>query len=162
MDTVGAFQHQRALVAGFDIALDPVAKSSLLATRMPRRTEPDILEKKISTQPRGVGRREDKFKAPRFGGEEAVASLSRAAGKVDIEQDANQHANGIGGVEFLQEGDELTAAVALSDDTVDNAGHDVDGCREDLSSKPFVFVVALDSSMVPRLGWQIGAVVAIA
>jgi hypothetical protein len=36
-----------------------------------------------------------------------------------------QHANPIGGVELLQEGDELAAAVALSDGMVDNTSHEV-------------------------------------
>jgi hypothetical protein len=79
-----------------------------------------------------------------------------------IEQDADQHANRIGAVEFLQEGNELAAAMALGDGVVDNAGHEADGCREGHSSKPFVFMVALDSRMLPGLGRQIGAVVAIA
>jgi hypothetical protein len=41
-----------------------------------------------------------------------------------------QHANPIGGVELLQEGDELAAAVALSDGMVDNTSHGVYSGRE--------------------------------
>jgi hypothetical protein len=108
-----------------------------------------------------VGWREDIFKALGFSGEEA-AGFSRAVGRMVIEQDADQHANRIGAVEFLQEGNELAAAMALGDGVVDNAGHEADGCREGHSSKPFVFMVALDSRMLPGLGRQIGAVVAIA
>jgi hypothetical protein len=98
---------------------------------------------------------EDKFKAPGLGGEEAPG-LSRAVGGVIIEQDADQHANPVGGVELLQKGDELAATVTAGDGMVDNAGHEVDSCREGHGGEPLVFVVALDGGMLARLGRQIG------
>src|SRR5215468_8618390 len=157
MDTVGPFRDQRALVASFDIALDPVAEFVLAgdADAAQDRTGHFREEDLDPVEPGGVGWREHKFKAPRFSGEEA-AGFSRAVGRVAIEQDADQHANRIGGVEFLQEGNELAAPVALSDGVVDNAGHEIDGCREGHSSKPLVFMVALDSGMLPGRGRQIG------
>jgi hypothetical protein len=157
MDTVGPFRDQRALVASFDIALDSVAEFVLAgdADAAQDRTGHFGEEDLDPVEPGGVGWREDKFKAPGFSGEEA-AGFSRAVGRVVIEQDADQHANRIGGVEFLQEGNELVAAVALSEGVVNNAGHEVDGCREGHSSKPLVFMAALDSGMLPGLGRQIG------
>jgi hypothetical protein len=129
----------------------------LLATRMPRRTERDILEKKISTQLSQEAWVGVKTNSKRPGLVARKRRVSRrAVGRVVIEQDADQHANRIGGVEFLQEGNELVAAVALSEGVVNNAGHEVDGCREGHSSKPLVFMVALDSGMLPGLGRQIG------
>jgi hypothetical protein len=124
---------------------------------MPRRTERDILEKKISTQLSQEAWVGVKTNSKRPGLVARKRRVSRrAVGRVVIEQDADQHANRIGGVEFLQEGNELVAAVALSEGVVNNAGHEVDGCREGHSSKPLVFMVALDSGMLPGLGRQIG------
>jgi hypothetical protein len=157
MDTVGPFRYQRALVAGFDIVLDPVAEFVLAgdADAAQDRTGHFGEEDLDPVEPGGVGWREDKFKASGFGGEE-TAGFSRSVGRVGIEQDADQDANRIGGVEFLQKGNELAAAVAVSDGVVDNAGHEIDGCREGHGSKPLVFVVALDSRVLSRLGRQIG------
>jgi hypothetical protein len=102
-----------------------------------------------------VGWSEDKFKAPGLGGKEAPG-LSRTVGGVIVEQHADQHANPIGGVELLQEGDELAAAVALSDGMVDNTGHEVYSGREGHGAEPPVFVIALHGGMLARLGRQIG------
>ena len=113
MDAVGPFRNQRALVASFDIALDPVAEFVLAgdADAAQDRTGHFGEENLDPVEPGGVGWREDKFKAPGFGGEE-TAGFSRAVGRVVIEQDADQHANRIGGVEFLQEGNELACGGA--------------------------------------------------
>jgi hypothetical protein len=145
MDAIGPFRHQRAFVADLDIALDPVTEFILAgdAEAAQDRTghfgEVDL----DPVEPRGVGWGEDKLKAPGLGGEEAPR-LSRAVGGVIIEQHADQHANPVGGVELLQKGNELAATVALGDGMVDNAGHEVDSCREGHGAEPLVFVVALD------------------
>ena len=82
MDAIGPFRHKRALVAGFDIALDPLAEFVLAgnADAAQHRTGHFEEEDRDPVEPGGVGWREDKFKAPRFGVEEATG-LARAVAR---------------------------------------------------------------------------------
>jgi hypothetical protein len=131
MCAIGPFRHQRGFVADLDPAADPVAQFFLAghADAAQDRTGHFGEVGLDPVEPRGVGWGENKFKAPGLGVKEAP-SLPRAVIGVIIEQDADQHANPIGGVELLQEGDELAGAVALSDGMVDNASHEVDSGRK--------------------------------
>ena len=103
----------------------------------------------------------DEFEAAGLGGEEA-RGLARAMGRVVVEQDADQHTRRVGCVELLQEGYELTTAMALGYGMMNNAGREVDGGRQRHCSEPLEFVVALDGGMLVWLWRQSGAVVAIA
>src|SRR5262249_38686673 len=107
---------------------------------MPRRTERDILEKKISTQlsqEAWVGVNTNS-KRPGLVARKRRVSRERWAEWLSSRTQISTPT--AGGVEFLQEGNELAAPVALSDGVVDNAGHEIDGCREGHSSKPLVFM----------------------
>jgi len=83
-------------------------------------------------------------------------------GGVVIEQNADHHANWIGRIEGLEKGHEFPTAMTLGDGMMNGAGHEI-GCRADGDgAKTFIFMVALESGMVPWPRRQIGAVVAIA
>ena len=101
MDAVGPFRHHRAFVAGLDVALDPVTECVLAgdANAAQDRTGHFGEVGLDPVEPRGLGWGENKFKAPGLGVKEAPG-LPRAVGGVIIEQDADQHANPIGGVEL--------------------------------------------------------------
>jgi hypothetical protein len=90
---------------------------------------------------------EDQLKPAGLAVEEALG-LTRAVGGVIVEQDADQQACRISGIELPKEVDELARAVSLGDGMVDKPGNEVDGCRKRDRAKPFVFVVALDGRVL--------------
>jgi hypothetical protein len=70
---------------------------------------------------------------------------------VIVEQDADQQAGRVIGIELLEEGYELARTVTLGDGMVDKAGDEVDGRRKRDCAKPFVFVVAPDGGLTAYL-----------
>jgi hypothetical protein len=79
-----------------------------------------------------------------------------------IEDQLDRGAGRIGGVEKLEEFDELRAAMAVPDQGVDLAGEHIDPCQQAERAMAFVFVIAGKVACTPGSGAKSGAVVAMA
>ena len=135
-------------------------------TRIWRRTERANLEKKpsvrLSQEPcLGV-----KVKSkPRPGGRvssQARVSLEMCAGMI-VENQLDRGLGRIGGIDQLEEFDELAAAVALPDERVNLAGEQIDPGQQAQCAMTFVFMIPRAKlAWRPGTGGKSGAVVAMA
>ena len=79
-----------------------------------------------------------------------------------VEDQVDRRVGWVGGIEDLQELDELAAAVTVLDQGVNLAGHQIEASQQGHCAVALVFVVAGKGRVHAGLGRQIGAVVAIA
>ena len=126
------------------------------ATRMWRRTERANLEKKpsmrLSHEPcLGV---KVNSKRPLVGGEPG-SGFSRYVCGMIVEDQLDRGAGRIGGIEKLEEFDELAAAVAISDERVDLAGEQINPGQQAERAMTFVLMIAREGRVDARLGRQI-------
>src|SRR6478672_3733882 len=72
-----------------------------------------------------------------------------------VEDQLDRGAGRIGGIEKLEEFDELAAAVAISDERVDLAGEQINPGQQAERAMTFVLMIAREGRMNVRHGWQI-------
>ena len=79
-----------------------------------------------------------------------------------VEDDLDRRVGRIGGIELLEEGDELARAMAVFDACVNLSREQVDARQQAQCPMALVFVVACDAACLPATGGRSGAVLAIA
>ena len=72
-----------------------------------------------------------------------------------VEDQLDRGAGRIGGIEKLEEFDELAAAVAISDERVDLAGEQINPGQQAERAMTFALMIAREGRMNVRHGWQI-------
>src|SRR5215208_1555255 len=130
--------------------------SCLDATRMWRRTERANLEKKPSTrlsQEPCVGVKVNSKRSAGRVASQALVSLEMCG--MIVENQLDRGAGRIGGIEQLEEFDELPAAVAVSDQGMDSAGEQIDPGQQAECAMAFVLMIAREGRMQAGLGRQI-------
>src|SRR6201998_2119332 len=126
-------------------------------TRMWRRTERANLEEALDEiQPETLLGREDELEASRVSSVEPGSCFSRYVGGMIIEDQLDRGAGRISGVETLEEFDELSAAVAVSDERMNLPGKQVDSGQQAKRAMTFVLVIPREGRVDAGLGRQIG------
>src|SRR4029450_3889108 len=115
------------------------------ATRMWRRTERANLEKNPSTR---------LSQQPNLGAEPS-SRFSRDVRGMIVEDQLDRGAGRIGGIEKLEEFDELSAAVAVSDEGMDLAGEQINPGQQAERAMAFVLMITREGRVDARLGRQI-------
>ena len=93
-------------------------------------------------EPGAVLRGEDEGEAPLgLGGEPSCGFLGNV-GRVIVEDELDRGRRRIGGVELLQEGDELARTVSFLNAGVDRTGQKVDASQQAQRSVPNIFMIA--------------------
>src|SRR4030095_8727781 len=127
------------------------------ATRMWRRTERANLEKNPSTrlsQEPCLGVKVELEAARNLGGEPS-SRFSRDVRGMIVEDQLDRGAGRIGGIEKLEEFDELSAAVAVSDEGMDLAGEQINPGQQAERAMAFVLMITREGRVDARLGRQI-------
>ena len=130
-----------------------------------RRTERASLEKKPldEVEPGAVLGREGKVEAAWRPGVEPGSGFPRNVCGMIVEDQLDRGAGRIGGIEKLEEFDELAAAVALPDERVDLAGEQIDPGQQAERAMAFVLMIPREARMAAcGTGGKSGAVVAMA
>ena len=96
-----------------------------------------------------------------LGGEPGLGFLGDVR-RVIVEDELDRGRRRIGGVELLQEGDELARTMSFLDAGVDHAGQKVDAGQQAQRSVPDIFVIARHARWREGAGGKSGAVVPIA
>src|SRR6195256_218998 len=107
-------------------------------------------------QPRTMLGREGKREASRWSSVEPGSCFSRYVGGMIIEDELDRGAGRISGVEMLEEFDELSAAVAVSDERMDLPGKQVDSGQQAKRAMTFVLVIPREGRLDAGLGRHIG------
>src|SRR3981081_2010271 len=100
--------------------------------------------------------REGEREASRWSSVEPGSCFSRYVGGMIIEDQVDPGAGRISGVESLEEFDELSAAVAVSDERMDLPGKQVDSGQQAKRAMTFVLVIPREGRVDAGLGRQIG------
>ena len=79
-----------------------------------------------------------------------------------VEDQVDRRIGGIGRVQDLEKFDELAAAVAVFDESMDLAGQQIDASQEARGTVAVVFVIPGESRMHAGHGRKVGAVFSIA
>ena len=108
-----------------------------------------------------MGRGKNQFEPIRLAGKEALG-LARSMGRVIVEQQTDQHSQGVMRIEPLKEGNELARAMPLSEHVMHEAAHQIDRRGQRSRIKALILVVPLTVAWLPGFGGRSGAVVAIA
>ena len=107
-------------------------------------------------QPRTMLGREGEREASRWSSVEPGSCFSRYVGGMIIEDQLDRGAGRISGVETLEEFDELSAAVAVSDERMNLPGKQVDSGQQAKRAMTFVLVIPREGRVDAGLGRQIG------
>jgi len=92
---------------------------------------------------------------PCFGVKTRVTSGLGDVGRAIVENELDGGRRRIGGIELLQEGDELAGTVSFLDAGADLAGEEVDAGQEAQRSVPDIFMIAPHARMARRRGPQV-------
>src|SRR6266700_3909930 len=139
--------------------------SCLDATRIWRSTERASLEKKPSmrlSQEPCFGVKVNSNRPAGCSASQALVSLETSLGFLGdvcgmiVEDQLDRRMGRIGGINELEEFDELAAAVAISHEGVNLAGQQVDTGQQADRAVALVFVIAREGRVNVRLGRQIG------
>ena len=106
--------------------------------------------------------RERKLEAPGSSCVEPGSGFSRDVRGMIVEDQLDRGASRIGGIEKLEELDELSAAVAISDQGMNLPSEKINSGQQAERALALVLVIAREGRVGARHGWQSGAVVAIA
>jgi len=107
-------------------------------------------------QPRTMLGREGEREASRWSSVEPSSCFSRYVGGMIIEDQLDRGAGRISSVETLEEFDELSAAVAVSDERMNLPGKQVDSGQQAKRAMTFVLVIPREGRVDAGLGRQIG------
>src|SRR6202158_3981719 len=99
--------------------------------------------------------REGKLESSTRSSVEPASCFSRYVRRMIIEDQLDRGAGRISGVETLEEFDELSAAVAVSDDRMDLPGKQVDSGQQAQRAMTFVLVIPRKGGVDAGLGRQI-------
>ena len=99
---------------------------------------------------------EGEFEASNRSRGEPSSGFSRYVGGMIIEDQLDRGAGRISGVETLEEFDELSAAVAVSDERMNLPGKQVDSGQQAKRAMTFVLVIPREGRVDAGLGRQIG------
>src|SRR6202166_1062078 len=100
--------------------------------------------------------REGEREASRWSSVEPSSCFSRYVGGMIIEDQLDRGAGRISGVETLEEFDEFSAAVAVSDERMNLPGKQVDSGQQAKRAMTFVLVIPREGRVDAGLGRQIG------
>src|SRR6202051_4556526 len=100
--------------------------------------------------------REGEREASRWSSVEPGSCFSRYVGGMIIEDQLDRGAGRISGVETLEEFDELSATVAVSDERINLPGKQVDSGQQAKRAMTFVLVIPREGRVDAGLGRQIG------
>ena len=106
--------------------------------------------------------REGKVEAAWRPGVEPGSGFPRNVCGMIVEDQLDRGAGRIGGIEKLEEFDELAAAVALPDERVDLAGEQIDPGQQAERAMAVVLMIPREARMAAGTGGKSGAVVAMA
>ena len=112
-------------------------------------------------QPGAVLGREGELEAARSGGEPCIRLFGDVGGMI-VEDQADRRVRRIGGIDQLEKVDELAAAVAVLDQSMDLASDEIDPGQQADRAVALVLKFAREGRMHAGLGRQVRAVVAIA
>ncbi len=113
-------------------------------------------------EPGAVLWREGELEAAILSSGEPSSSLSRDVRGMIVEIQLDRGAGRIGSVEKLEEFDELSAAVAVSDQGMDLAAEQINPGQQAERAMAFVLMITREGRVHPGCGGKSGAVVAIA
>ena len=101
-------------------------------------------------------RREGELEAPGRSSGEPSFGFSGDVRRVVVENQLDRSVDRIGGIKKLEEFNELSAAVAVSDEGMDLAGEQINPGQQAQRALPFVLMITHKGRVDAGLGWQIG------
>src|ERR1700720_3063929 len=107
-------------------------------------------------------RREGELEAPGRSSGEPSFGFSGDVRRVVVENQLDRSVDRIGGIKKLEEFNELSAAVAVSDEGMDLAGEQINPGQQAQRALPFVLMITHKGRVDAGLGGKSGAVVAMA